>query len=261
MFQFQSGTYYRMPAHFGGYTLPAEICYHDVTVMAFTYGTDGGRLSEYVPEGFELLRPELTISFSQCREVDWMAGAGYNLIDVMVPVRFNGKRDRIEGSFSLVVWENHTDPILSGREEAGVSKIFADIEDLHILRDKRFTVASHGGNSFLRLEMTVAGPMSDAQMAQWRHAPINAMHWRYIPKVGGPGADLSQPVLFPQRTEAALGWQGGGTVRWTALSYEQCPSQAHIIRALAELPQMEMSAVTMTKGAAFLMPAMARVLV
>ena len=261
MFQFENDKCYRMPAHFGGYVYqPMEVCYHDVVSMVFTHTTDGDRLAGHLPEGFELLRPELTINFCQCREIDWMAGSAYNLIDVSVPVRFNGRRDRVEGNFSFVVWENKTAPILGGREETGVAKIFADIEDVHILSDKRFTVASFEGNSFLRLEMNATQQLGETQLTPLRKASVNGLHWRYIPKVGGPGADISQPVLYPQRAEAEHAWQGSGVVEWTTLRYEQNPSQAHIIKALAELPQFEMSPVTMTKGKVFLMPSMARVL-
>ena len=90
--------------------------------------------------------------------------------------------------------------------------------------------------------------------------PVNALHWRYIPKVGGPGADLSQPVLFPQRVEAQSAWQGNGSARWTVLRYEEHPRQAHIIKALAGLPALEMSQVMMTRGAVFLMASKAHVL-
>lgn len=189
-----------------------------------------------------------------------MAGSSYNLIDVSVPVRFNGRRDQVEGNFSLVVWENKTAPILTGREETGVSKIYADIEDLHILQDRRFTVASYEGNSFLRLEMTAAWPMSEDRLAPLRNISLNCLHWRYIPKVGGPGADLSQPVLFPQRLAAQSAWLGSGAVQWTMLRYEQCPTQAHIIKALAELPVLEMSPAVMTQGSVYLMSSLARVL-
>lgn len=261
MFKFENGKCYRMPAHFGGWTYqPAETCYHDVVNITFTYTTDGDRLAGYIPEDFELLRPELSIGYSQCREVDWMGGSAYNLIDVSAPVRFTGRRDRVEGAFSLVVWENKTTPILTGREETGVPKIYADIEDLHILRDKRFTAASYEANTFLRLEMTVTGPMDEAGTALRRNMPVNCLNWRYIPKVGGPGADLSQPVLFPQRIEARSVWLGDGTVQWISPRYEECPMQAHIIRALAELPMLEMSPTVMTQGAIYLMSPLARVL-
>lgn len=261
MFKFEDDKCYRMPAHFGGYKYqPVELCYHDVTNMIFTFKTDGEMLSNYIPEGFELLRPEVSINFAQCREIDWMAGSAYNLVDISVPVRFNGKRDQVEGTFALVVWENKTAPILGGREETGVSKIFADIEDFHILQNKRFSVASHEGNSFLRVEMTVESPLDDSEMTKLRKKSNNGMHWRYIPKVGGPGAVVSQAVLYPQRMEAAHGWKGTGTIQWTMLSYEQCPNQFHIIYALANLPMLEMYPTIMTKGAIYLMPSSARVL-
>jgi acetoacetate decarboxylase len=56
-----------------------------------------------------------------------MAGSGYNVIEVSAPVRFHGQRDRVDGQFALVVWENKTEPILGGREQTGIPKIYADI--------------------------------------------------------------------------------------------------------------------------------------
>ena len=261
MFKTESDKCYKMPVHFGGYPYqPGENVYHDVVSMLFTIKTDGNRLSQYIPECFELLQPEFTINYAQCREIDWMAGSAYNLIDVSVPVRFNGRSDQVEGTYSLVVWENKTEPILGGREETGVAKIYCDIEDLHNIQDKRFTTASFEGNSFLWLEMTLEGPVNDTMMEQMRYSPVNSMHWRYIPKVGGPGAELSQIVLYPQRSEMKEAWRGQGNIQWTVLRYEQNPTQAHIINALAALPLLEMSEAVLAKGAIYLMSSMARVL-
>jgi len=261
MFKFENSKCYRMPVHFGGYDYqPAELYYHDVVNMVFTYKTDGDCLSEYIPECFEMLRPELTINYAQCREIDWMAGGGYNLIDVNVPVRFKGQRDKIEGNFSLVVWENKTAPILGGREETGVPKIFADIEDIHTFMDERFAVASFEGNTFLNLAMTVERPIDDTLLSQMQNSPVNGLNLRYIPKVGGPGAELLQPILYPQRLQAKQGWTGAGAVRWNLLQYGQNPSQAHIIKALTELPILEMFPAKLVKGVIVLMPSMARIL-
>lgn len=41
-----------------------------------------------------------------------------------------------------MVWENNTTPILGGREQTGIPKIYADIEDLHILKPHYATIAS-----------------------------------------------------------------------------------------------------------------------
>jgi len=191
-----------------------------------------------------------------------MAGSSYNLIQVGAPVRFNGKRDRVEGEFALVIWENNTDPILTGREQTGMPKIYADIEDLHIFQGHYFTNASFEGNTFLQMEMTGAQPLEERQLAQMKAAmaDMKPFGWRYIPKVGGPGAELSLPILFPKRVEVEKAWTGGGAVQWTELSPKQNPMQSHIIKALAELPMIEMAPVMMVKGATVLMAAMARVL-
>ena len=185
-----------------------------------------------------------------------MAGSGYNLIEVGVPARYQGKRDRVEGVFSLVVWENKTAPILGGREESGVPKIFADIEDLHKIQQNYFTNASYEGNTFLRLELTEAQPVDPKPLSGDRAL----MNWRYIPNVGGPGAALSQPILYPQRTEVDSAWVGKGTVQWTQQTWAQNPLQWPYIKALAELPVIEMAPAVLVKGAVILYSNQCRVL-
>ena len=38
------------------------------------------------------------------------------------PVRFHGKKDELDGAYTLVVWENKTAPILRGREQTTASE-------------------------------------------------------------------------------------------------------------------------------------------
>jgi acetoacetate decarboxylase len=260
MFKFEDDKCYRMPAHFGGWVFDpdAKATYRDVVTLAYSYTTDGSRLADYVPEPFELIKPELFIQYQQCRQVEWMAGSYYNLVTVAAPVRFNGRHDRLEGAYALVVWENKTTPILTGNT-MGVPKIYADIEDLHIVADTYRTRLSYEGSTFLQLEMTGPKPLDEEQVKAL-HSDVNSFGWRYVPKVGGPGADLSQPILFPMRSEPSAAWLGSGTVKWTELTWDQSPMQWHIIMALAGLPIMEMAPVMMTQGCANLMEARGRVL-
>lgn len=265
IFRFEDNKCYRMPAHFGGFNCPgpeAALYYRDAVSISWTYTTDEDQLANYVPEGFELIRPELNISYSQFREIDWMAGGAYNLVQISVPARFNGKHDHLNGQFILVVWENKTWPILGGREETGIPKIYADIEDLHIIQPNYYTNASYEGSTFLHMELLEAKPVDGQTLAQIQAsaATINALGWRYIPKVGGPGADLSQPILYPQGAEIHSAWIGSGTVKWTQLRWEQNPRQWHIIKALAELPMFEMAPIVMTKGVVILKPNNGRIL-
>ena len=260
MFKFEEGKCYKMPAHFGGsyFDPDAKAIYDDVVTLIFSYTTDGEQLSNYVPEGFELTKPELSIEFQQCRQVEWMAGSYYNLVSIAAPVRFNGQRDRLEGSFSLVVWENKTTPILTGNM-MGVPKIYADIEDLHILADTYRTRLSFEGSTFLELEMIRHQPL-DAEEVKAMNTDINSLGWRYIPKVGAPGADLSQPILFPMHNEPNSAWLGSGKVKWTKSTWDQNPMQFYIINALAELPIIDMKPVILTQGREILTEAQGRVL-
>ncbi|HPK79969.1 MAG TPA: acetoacetate decarboxylase family protein [Rectinema sp.] len=260
MFKFEEGKCYKMPAHFGGsyFDPDAKAIYNDVVTLIFSYTTDGEQLSNYVPEGFELTKPELSIEFQQCRQVEWMAGSYYDLVSVAAPVRFNGQRDRLEGSFSLVVWENKTTPILTGNM-MGVPKIYADIEDLHILADTYRTRLSFEGSTFLELEMIRHQPL-DAEEVKAMNTDINSLGWRYIPKVGAPGADLSQPILFPMHNEPNSAWLGSGKVKWTKSTWDQNPMQFYIINALAELPIIDMKPVILTQGREILTEAQGRVL-
>ncbi len=263
MFKFEDNKTYLMPAHFGGREYnPAGIYYRDVVAVSYSCTTDGDRLADYMPEGFELIRPELMISYTQSREVEWMAGSAYNLIEVSVPARFKGRRDRLDGQFALVVWENKTAPILGGREQTGIPKIYAAIEDLHKIEQNYFTNASYEGITFLRLEFIGARPLEAQQLDQMKAlaADRKVFGWRYIPKVGGPGAELNQPILYPQSVELESAWVGSGTVEWTTPKPQQNPMQWHIIKALADLPIIEMAPVVMAKSVAVLKPALARVL-
>jgi acetoacetate decarboxylase len=252
LFKFEDNKIYHMPPFFGGIEFRPDIegRVNDVVNLSFTQTADGDRLADYLPEGFELLRPELNISYCQFREVEFMAGGSYNLVQVGVPARFKGKRDRLEGTFPLVIWENKTRPIIGGREESGQPKIFADIEDLHIIQQKYFTNVSFEGNTFLRLEMTEPQPVDGQPLEQIKAGSLhyNMFGWRYIPKVGAPGAELSQPILYPQGMKVNNAWMGKGRVQWLKTSWEQNENQFECINALADLPIKSMAPVMMAKG-------------
>ncbi len=271
MFKLEDNKTYRMPAHFGGTDVASPdftVYIRDSVSVSYACTTDEGQLANYVPEGFELLRPEVVFSFNHNGKCDWLAGGHYNVISADVPVRFTGKRDRLEGHYNLVTWENMTTPIIGGREENGVPKIYADIQDLHgspadyLGAPDYFTNASYDGNTFVRMSMSSARPIEGERLAAMQAAPttINLFCWRYIPKVSGRGAELSQFILYPQGREIQRAWTGSGTVEWIKLRPEQNPSQFHIVNALAELPILETAPVLMTEGVGFLKPTQGRVL-
>lgn len=251
MFVLSPQSNYLMPAHFGGVEGPPRSwTYADVTSILIRYETDLQALSRYVPECFEITQSVIGISYSMCRGVEWMAGGNYNLITVNAPVVYRHADERIEGEYALVVWENKTCPILAGREQTGIPKIFADIEDPHQLEDRLFASASYGGSAFLRIEARKTNTMTPEQLSvvNQQLGKFNWFGWRYIPNTGRPGAALSHPTLYPIENVFTSGWRGEGRVHWQALTWEQNPTQAHIIEALSQLPIDSYGVCAITSG-------------
>jgi acetoacetate decarboxylase len=184
------------------------------------------------------------------RGVEWLAGGGYNLVAVNVPVRYRDGSDSIEGAYALVVWESNATPILGGREQTGIPKIFADVADLHQLDDRLFGNVSYEGSTFLRIDVRKTGALTKGELATVNHqlGELNWFGWRYIPNTGRPGAALSHPTLYPVEHAYTAAWHAQGTVDWQELTWEQNPTQAHIISALAALPIVSYEDCIVTSG-------------
>lgn len=251
MFKFSEESNYMMPAHFGGWPgHPQPATYHDVTSITISYETDAAMLAAFIPGPFEVTQPLLTIQYCMCRRVDWMAGGGYNLVTVGVPVAYAHDAERIEGLYVLVIWENKTAPILTGREQSGMPKIFANIEDHHQLGDTLLTNASYDGWTFLRMNFRQVKQMSpdELNLLNQRAGTVNAFGWRYIPNIGLPGAALSHATLFPQEFVYTAAWQGEGGIHWEALGPEQYYLYYPITQALSQLPIQAYRECLMSQG-------------
>ena len=110
-----------MPVHFGSRYSKWVGGYGDVTTMSVTYLTDKKRLVKYLPKVFEIIgEPLVIVYYTMNRDIGWLAGGCYNLLGVDVPCIYHGEDDEgMQGKFCLVLWENLTDPILTGPRAAG----------------------------------------------------------------------------------------------------------------------------------------------
>ena len=232
---------YMMPAHFGPrpQSPRASGWYRDVTAMVISYVTDREKLAAYLPPPYEVgEQATVSVTYACNREVDWLAGHGYNMIAVNTGARFRGEEE-CSGNYTLVIWENLTDPILMGRETQGIPKVYADIPEHAVIDGAWHANASHFGHKFLDMDIvdlrepTADELSADAKMAEARENP---MAWRFMPGVLGYGESLSEAIIYPQENELAEQWVGEGRLQWQHLTWEQDPTQFHIVNALADLP-------------------------
>ena len=259
MFEFDPNGRYTMPAHFSMPQFEGDpsLWYHDQLAMSVSFITDRDKLAEYLPKPFEVAEEAIvTVSYARNPRVDWLAGRGYNMITVNAAVVFNGEVDQLEGQFNLVTWENLADPILTGREMLGIPKIFADIPDHEVADDVWRCSASHFDNKILDMQMANLVTVTTEEIAAFRDAEKdkdNLMGWRYLPKVGALGAAISEPTLFPQENLITEAWLGEGSIEWQHLTWQQNPTQFHIVNALADLPVLEHRPALIFKGSSNLL--------
>lgn len=242
MFKLEQKYSYMMPAHFGPrYTgVESSGWYHDVTMMAISYVTDAAKLSAHIPSPFRVADvPVVTVVCAQNRKIDWLAGHGYNLIAVNAQVVYEGPEETLSGTYTLVMWENLADPILTGRELQGIPKIFASIDDITIGDDRWSSSANHFDNKIVDLSIDNLRPPTEAEIgaaAAAEKAGNHPMAWRYFPGVAGGGNAVNEFTTFPSETIYREAMVGEGHIDWQRLTWEQNPTQFHIVNALADLP-------------------------
>ncbi len=256
----KSPGYHMMPAHFGPMSLfnsapegthhLKDLVYHDITSLSVTYLTDHDRLQKFLPDSFKVTeKPLVRAAYTMNRQIDWLAGGDYNIVGVYVPAVFNGTQDKVAGVYCMVLWENLTDPILVGRELAGIPKIFGDIEDHTIVNGIWRTSLSNRGHKILDMTVSELKPM-DAEFCKTLEQGAERqpmLGWRYIPD-GKDGAALSHGTVFPYAIKVREASLAKGKIQWYDSSWEKNPMQFHIVNALKALPIVEIQSALVWKG-------------
>jgi hypothetical protein len=224
-----------------------------ITRHAIRFLSDAAALAALLPEGLTPWgEPIVTVEFTTLRDLPWLAGRGYNSLGVRIPGKFSGKRDTVTGQFLTVLWENLTDPILTGREQLGYPKIYAELSEPRVHRGTHQFRGSWLGFAFLDMTMTCAEELPEERRAEYmarsQYGDGTLLH-KYIPRTGEPWteADASYftftPVAStPNRVKAAKPPQitlGTGTVAFHRARWQDLPTQAHIVNALSDLPIRE----------------------
>jgi hypothetical protein len=185
-----------------------------------------------IPEQFELgEHARVFLSASYLEEVGWLAGRGHNVLSVDVPVSYR----EVMGMATIVVWENLADPIITGREELGIAKLYAEIPPVIDTQSSAVSTAAWLGFEFIRLQ--VSGLQLQSGSPKTTMSPP-MLHYKYISKTGSWGeSDIEYVTTSPPRPIEVLQMRRGtGSLSFSDSRWEDLPTMSHIDSELRSLP-------------------------
>ncbi|VVE90482.1 acetoacetate decarboxylase family protein [Pandoraea bronchicola] len=277
--EFAPGVRYRMPAVFGPAPGPRQkpdgtpwTAEESGTMhaqwMTIAYRTRRESLERILPPGFRLRgEPEVHVSLAFFNNLYWLAGRGYGILSVDIPVVYTGKHEVIDGAFTPVLWEGRPDAIMTGREELGFPKLFADIPALSIDHARGKASGSASWFDFPFFDLSLHG-LTEVKDAPKLPGPGGAaLFYKYMPRTGpfGQGGRDVAYVTTSQPLPGATGdtspikfqeanfrkWVGtGGEVRWHRATFEQLPTTFHVVGGLADLDILEYVGFELTEFSA-----------
>ena len=254
---------YRMPRVFGALPGPRNVPKdkqnlpnnESELVVAVNALTDAKLLQELLPPDCTLDgEPLLTVSMSFKSNIGWLAGRGYSILRTSFRIAYESKtRGRPTGNFIPVLWENLADPIMTGREELGFAKIYAEMPAPVIIGGTYSAVATWQGFRFFEIEATDLGETSAVP------EPSGAFHYKFVPRTGSLGEADAAYLEYAPPNKLATGYGGlqvtrrmlgSGSFKFHRARWEDVPFQYPIINALAALPVIEMRGASVTTLAA-----------
>ncbi|NKJ42199.1 acetoacetate decarboxylase family protein [Novosphingobium sp. SG720] len=226
--------------------------------MKVAYRTDPAKLEKLLPIGFSLRgEPIVSVSCAWFKDLYWLAGRGYGILSVDFPVTYQGKTERLDGALCPIIWEGAPDAIMTGREELGFPKMFANFTDIawDEAAGHATCEASWYEHTFFDIEMSnlveEANPVKQLPGSNGGAQ----MYYKYMPRTspnGSEGADLA--YVTTSAAPAGSGgaqvnisfdefefrrWTGKGAVNWHRATFEQLPLSSHIVNGIADLDIIE----------------------
>lgn len=261
-------TIYRMPYGFGpsegprqgpdGRNFNGE--WSRCTTLAITARSDRESIEALLPPGF-VASEDATVKVQTHFNTDfaWLAGRGYNFTEVLFSAIYEGEVDRVEGDFVAVMWESMPEPVLPGREEIGLPKLFAEIPWFESAAGRTTMQADWDGFRFFdaTLDGLDLGPWPDALEAEAEIVKLglgggagrHRLYYKYIPATGAWGeADAAYATASPPgnyEMKMIESWSGLGSFEFHQARWEDIPTFSNVVNKLADLPIYEFTGASM----------------
>jgi hypothetical protein len=219
-----------------------------------------------LPRGVHVFgEPEIVFEIAKLSNVAWLAGRGYNILSVRVPARFEGSAGLTIGACVAVAWENRTEPIITGREQLGWPKIYGDIS-IDDVSDRLMTAAAEwDSHRFFSMKVHRQEELLGQELKSFRRsiAPGEGYLMHKLIARTGDGwvkTDANYVTLAPLPSKENLSkgadgsfriWRCDGEASWTRATWQQMPTQFHIVNALADCKILDCVASWYVEGLDF----------
>jgi hypothetical protein len=205
-------------------------------MMSLRAECDAVSLQTVIPGQCRARGATIEVQIIELLNLGWLAGRGYNIVAVRVPVTLmtsTGERDYV---FTPVLWESEADPVLTGREELGSPKLFANIPAPRRLAQGFAGSASWDGFCFFDWSADDLNPKDGAPEVS---APN--LLYKYFPRTGAwstPDVAHFTTAVPGQHPPAMLLEHrvGHGRFAFHHARWEDMPTQFSFVNRLADLP-------------------------
>jgi hypothetical protein len=228
-------------------------------------------LENLLPAGFAFTSPgTLAYASMSCTTLDgmtWLAGGGYSHCGLYIHGVNYTKRDgsKIFGTFLAVLFENLADPIITGREELGMPKLFCDIV-ARVEGDAASISLAWRGAQFGEIKVSGLStpplpPATNGEPAQRMPGPPppppeqGQFAHRYVPTVGQPGkVDADYAVFIPNPKPVSDDAKpqtlttATASASFEARDWQSLPTIHHVAKGLAEMPIYGVEEAKVVKG-------------
>lgn len=266
--------YWRMPVSFGPapgprqalYSYAAQPARHSTFCTAsIKFKTSRTFLQNLFPsKQFSYPSPGTVAyaSFSQTTlsKMEWLGGHGYKHIGLYLHgVRYT-KADgtTIDGTYMPLLFESLTDPIVSGRDELGMPKVYCSVDIRRRNDSYRIRTGWEGSmfGSFNLDELEQVDPAAESGTIGGE-ADYGILTYKYIPAVGERGkADAAYAVVVPHAEESKVVPSNvehvyrcrNPSFKIDALTQDDLPTLHHIVSKLAQIPVYEYVSAKVVEG-------------
>ncbi|KAF2966909.1 hypothetical protein GQX73_g6652 [Xylaria multiplex] len=265
--------YWRMPVSFGPMPGPRQTFegrlrkadHSTFTTTSIEFKTSRTFLQNLFPSTSFCFKSPGTVayaSFSQTtlNKMEWLGGLGYRHMGLYIHgVQYIQKSGEVlDGTFLPILFENLTDPIVSGREELGMPKLHCSLDMWRREKSMRIQASWQGaifGNLMLEGLQEVT---SEADKNSIRREGDQGMFaYRYVPQVGNRGKSDVEHTIFIPHAEEDRGVPSNvlqvfkakeASVSFEPLDWEALPTLHHIVSRLAEIPIYEVINAKIVEG-------------